>query len=82
VHYESLVANQRLETSRLLEHCRLPWEEACLAFERNEDAVATASAVQVRQPLYSGSVGRWHRHERRLQPLIETLVAAGIALPD
>jgi tetratricopeptide (TPR) repeat protein len=81
VQYESLVANQRLETSRLLEHCRLPWEDACLAFERNEDAVATASAVQVRQPLYSGSVGRWRRHERQLQPLIEALVAAGIALP-
>ena len=62
VGYEALVTNQRVETERLLAHCRLPWEEACLHFERNASAVATASAVQVRQPLYASSVGRWRRY--------------------
>jgi tetratricopeptide (TPR) repeat protein len=78
VWYEALVAGQRAETERLLAHCRLPWEEACLHFEHNESPVATASAVQVRQPIYASSVGRWRRFERHLQPLIEELRAAGV----
>jgi Sulfotransferase family len=82
VRYEALVANQRAETRRLLAHCRLPWEEACLHFDRNERAVATASAVQVRQPLYASSVGRWRRFERHLQPLIDELLAAGVPVQD
>ena len=82
VRYEALVADQRAETGRLLAHCRLPWEEACLHFERNEHAVATASAVQVRQPLYGSSVGRWRRFERHLQPLIDELLAAGVPVTD
>jgi Flp pilus assembly protein TadD len=82
VRYEALVADQRAETERLLAHCRLPWEEACLRFERNESPVATASAVQVRQPLYASSVGRWRRYERYLQPLIDELRVAGVPLSD
>jgi hypothetical protein len=82
VPYEALVADQRAETARLLAHCRLPWEEACLHFERNQHAVATASAVQVRQPLYASSVGRWRRFERHLQPLIDELLAAGVPVTD
>ena len=82
VRYEALVADQRAETGRLLAHCRLPWEEACLHFEHNEQAVATASAVQVRQPLYASSVGRWRRFERHLQPLIAELLAAGVPVTD
>jgi tetratricopeptide (TPR) repeat protein len=82
VHYESLVSDQRETTARLLEHCRLPWDDACLAFEHNAAAVATASAVQVRQPLYATSVGRWRRCERHMQPLIDELAAAGIEIPD
>jgi tetratricopeptide (TPR) repeat protein len=81
VHYEALVQDQRATTAALLGHCRLPWDEACLAFERNAAAVATASAVQVRQPLYASSVGRWRRLQSRLGPLIEELSAAGIELP-
>jgi hypothetical protein len=61
VGYGALVANQRVETERLLAHCRLPWDEYA-HFERNANAVATASAVQVRQPLYASSVGRWRRY--------------------
>jgi len=82
LQYEALVRDQRVATAALLEHCRLPWDEACMAFERNPGAVATASAVQVRQPLYSTSVGRWRRYQRQLQPLLDELVAAGIELTD
>jgi tetratricopeptide (TPR) repeat protein len=79
--YEALVADQRAVTARLLGHCGLAWQERCLEFERNASAVATASAVQVREPLHSASIGRWRRHARQLEPLIEELRAAGIELP-
>ena len=82
VGYEALIMNQRVETERLLAHCRLPWDEECLHFERNASAVATASAVQVRQPLYASSVGRWRRNRDHLQPLIDELRAAGVRLDD
>ena len=79
--YEGLVADQRAETARLLAHCDLPWQEQCLAFERNASAVDSASAVQVREPLHAGSIGRWRRHARQLEPLLDELRAAGIGLP-
>ena len=75
--YEQLVADPRAETARLLEHCGLAWEDGCLAFERNPAAVATASAVQVREPLHARAVGRWRRYERELQPLVRLLAEEG-----
>ncbi len=73
VHYENLVADQETESRRIVEHCGLEWEEACLAFEKNTAAVATASAVQVREPIYTTAVERWRRYEAQLQPLRDML---------
>jgi len=78
IAYEDLVADQRGATTRLLQHCGLPWEENCLAFERNPLAVATASAVQVREPLYGQAVGRWRRYESELEPLARLLREQGV----
>ena len=77
IGYENLIADQRAETERLLDHCGLDWQDGCLAFERNPAAVATASAVQVREPLYARAVGRWRRYEQELQPLIRLLADQG-----
>jgi hypothetical protein len=79
VGYEALVQDQERETRRLLEFCALPFEPACLDFQDNSAPVATASSVQVREPLYQTSVGRWRRYAAHLEPLIEQLRAAGIA---
>ena len=73
VSYEALVEDQEAQIRRLLEHCELPWEERCLAFHRSGRAVRTASAAQVRQPIFTTSVGRWKRYERHLGPLLEIL---------
>jgi tetratricopeptide (TPR) repeat protein len=78
VQYENLVENQESETRRVLEFCGLAWESACLRFQDNAAPVATASAVQVREALYSTSVGRWRRYRTHLDPLVEQLDAAGI----
>ncbi len=67
--YERLVSDPETEIRRLLEFCGLPFEERCLSFHRVDRMVATASMVQVRQPIHSGSVGAWRRYEQQLQPL-------------
>lgn len=64
--YEGLVDDQEGATRRLLEHCGLPWDPACLTPERTERAVTSASAVQVRSPVHRSSIGRWRRFERQL----------------
>ncbi len=76
VRYEELIADQEGVSRRLLAHCGLAWEPACLDFHRRADAVATASAAQVRQPLYATSVGRWRHYQQQLEPLARRLAAA------
>lgn len=78
VDYESLVNDQERATRALVEACGLPWEAGCLEFHRNESPILTASAAQVRQPLYQSSVGLWRRYERELEPLLERLRAFGV----
>ncbi|MEX0644002.1 MAG: sulfotransferase, partial [Parvularculaceae bacterium] len=71
--YERLVADQQGETQRLLDFCGLDFDPACLAFEKTERSVKTASAAQVREPLTDRSIGMWRRFETRLGPLLENL---------
>lgn len=78
IDYEELVVNQETLTRRLLDFCALPWQDACLAFERNERPCLTASAAQVREPIYSSSVGLWRRYREQLQPLAEELRSGGL----
>jgi tetratricopeptide (TPR) repeat protein len=73
VHYEDIVFDQENQTRRLLDFCGLDWQDACLRFHENEAPVSTASSVQVRQPLYSGSIGRWQRYGDKLNFLKEAL---------
>lgn len=69
VQYEELVTDLAATTRRMLEFCGLEWEEQCLHFEHNRRPVLTASNWQVRQPLYSSSVGRWRNYRQFLGPL-------------
>ena len=82
VDYEAIVADQERSSRRLLEHCGLPWNDNCLHFERNTAASATASATQVRSPIYDTAVKRWHHYRRELAPLRELLEKSGIAIGD
>lgn len=82
LRYEDLVDDVEGAARKLLEFCDLPWEEACLRFQENPAPVATASAVQVREPVNRRGIGRWKRYESQLQPVREVLEAAGIALQD
>ncbi len=73
IRYEELVDKPEQVTRGLLEHCGLPFDPACLAFHETDRQVKSPSASQVRQPLYSTSVGAWRNYERHLGPLKEAL---------
>ena len=73
VRYEDLVADLAGETRRVLAHCGLAFEDACLAFHESGRPVQTASAVQVRKPVYRTAVGRWRPYRNFLAPLISAL---------
>ena len=77
VSYEALVTDQRGQTAKLLDFCGLDWQDACIEFHRNAAATTTASAVQVRQPLYRTSLSQWRHYERELQPLAKTPAGSG-----
>jgi len=78
VQYEDIVADQETQSRRLLGFCGLEWQDACLRFEQNAAPVATASSVQVRQPIYSSATERWKSYAEFLQPLKELLEQNGI----
>jgi tetratricopeptide (TPR) repeat protein len=73
VRYEDIVFNQQGTTEKLLKFCDLEWDDACLRFHENKAPVSTASSVQVRKPLYSGSIGRWKRYGDLLHELKDDL---------
>lgn len=76
--YEELVANQETVSRSIVAHCGLDWQDACLNFHENKSPTATASAAQVRQPVYQTSVAKWRRFEKELAPLRAKLTEAGI----
>jgi tetratricopeptide (TPR) repeat protein len=78
VAYEDVVADLEGQVRRLLDFCGLEFEERCLRFEENASPVATASAAQVRQPLYSSSVGRWKKYRPAMDPALDILVEGGV----
>ena len=59
VGYEDVVADLEKQARRIIEYCGLPWDDRCLSFHETERPVRTASATQVRQPIYKSAVGRW-----------------------
>jgi tetratricopeptide (TPR) repeat protein len=71
MRYEDMVTDTEGQARRLLEYLGLPWDEGCLAFHRNQRAVRTASAAQVRRPIYRSSVARWQHFEAHLAPLLD-----------
>jgi hypothetical protein len=73
VQYEALVGDLDGESRRLISFLGLDWEPACLDFHRTQRTVMTASAWQVRQPLYDRSVRRWRNYQRHLGPLLDAL---------
>ncbi len=73
LHYETIIRQPEATIRGILDHCGLSWDARCLDFHKSTRQVDTASLLEVRQPLYPTSMGKWHRFERELQPLRDAL---------
>lgn len=73
VRYEELVADPETNIRTMIGFCDLDWDDSCLAFHESGRDVHTPSYDQVRQPMYSKSVGRWKHYAEQLAPLCDAL---------
>jgi tetratricopeptide (TPR) repeat protein len=73
VRYEDVVDDLEAQARRIIAHCGLAWDDRCLSFHKTDRPVRTASATQVRQPIYKSAVGRWRVYEEFLAPLLTEL---------
>ena len=73
VQYEDVVDDLERQSRRIYEYCGLPWDPRCLQFHKTDRPVQTASAAQVRKPLFRTSLQRWRRYESELGPLLSAL---------
>jgi tetratricopeptide (TPR) repeat protein len=67
--YERLIEAPEEQSRKLIAFVGLPWDPACLTPHESARPVRTLSRMQVRQPIYSTSVGRWRRYDKHLAPL-------------
>jgi hypothetical protein len=80
--YEDLVSEPKRVGAAMAARCGLPWSDAAIDIQNNKSVSLTASAAQIRRPIYGSSSGRWRHYRRHLQPLIDTLRARGVSVPD
>jgi len=73
VSYEDVVEDLEGQARRMIHYCGLPWDDRCVSFHKSGRPVRTASAVQVRQPLFRSSLQRWRRYEASLGPVLDAL---------
>jgi len=73
IRYEEVIADLEGQARRVISHSGLPWDERCISFHTTIRPVGTASATQVRQPIYKSAVGRWRVYEEHLAPLLNAL---------
>jgi hypothetical protein len=82
LEYEALIADPLGQSRRLVDFCGLGWNEACANFEDNSFPVTTASAAQVRRPVYHSSVSLWRNYREQLSTLAMQLQDAGILVTE
>jgi tetratricopeptide (TPR) repeat protein len=82
VAYEDIVGDLEGQSRRILAFLNLPWQDEVLKFHASSAPATTASAVQVRQPIYTSSIGKWQRHADMLAPLHDRLAAEGIRVEE
>ncbi len=80
--YEELVREPRRVGSSVAQYCGLAWRDDAIDIQNNQSVSLTASAAQVRRPIYGSSSGRWRHYRRHLEPLIDTLRHHAVALPE
>ena len=71
--------DQEAVSRKIIAHCGLEWDRSCLAFHRNAAPTATASAAQVRRPIYREARDLWRFHDAQLGPARDILEAGGVS---
>jgi tetratricopeptide (TPR) repeat protein len=79
--YEDLVKEPHRIGAAIAAHCGMRWSDDAIDIQRNASVSLTASAAQVRRPIYGTSSGRWRHYHRHLGPLIGALRRHGVTLP-
>jgi tetratricopeptide (TPR) repeat protein len=79
--YEDLVREPSRVGAAAAAYCGLPWSDEAIDIQKNAAVSLTASAAQVRRPIYGSSSGRWRHYRAHLQPLIDALRRQGVTLP-
>ena len=82
IAYEDTARDLESNARSLIEFLELPWEDSCLRFYEQDAAVTTASAVQVREPAHTRSIGRWRRYENQLDLMRRTLKEQAVPVDD
>jgi tetratricopeptide (TPR) repeat protein len=82
ITYEELVGQPARVGARIAEACNVRWVESAVETHRNAGISMTASAAQIRQPIYQSSVGKWRNYERHLAPLLTALASYGVRRSD
>jgi tetratricopeptide (TPR) repeat protein len=78
--YEDLIADPQRVGAAVAQYCGLAWTSEALEVQKNASVSLTASASQIRRPIYGSSSGRWRAYRTHLEPLIRALRRAGVAL--
>ncbi len=81
-NYEDTVLDLETQVRGVLDHCELDFEENCINFHETKRAVQTASSEQVRQPIYTGALGKWRKYEDHLDGWKDQLEDILEKLPD
>ncbi len=82
VTYEDLVREPRRVGPAIAAHCGLAWTDSAIDIQSNRSVSLTASAAQVRRPIYGTSSGRWRHYGAHLGTLIGTLQSCGVPIPE
>jgi len=82
IHYRELVQDPKRVGAAVAAYCGLTWSDHAVDIQHNQSVSLTASASQVRRPIYGSSSGRWRLYERHLGPLISTLRERCVPLTD
>jgi hypothetical protein len=77
IDYESLVTDVDTVARTMVSWCGVEWDPACLEFHKTKREVRTASVAQVRQPLYTRSIGRWKNYQHSLSSLFSAIERLG-----
>lgn len=80
VPYEDLALDPRGHGHRIARFAGVAWQDEMVRIESNKTPSATASAVQIRKPIYTSAIDHWRHYERHLAPLVSELEALGVSL--